>query len=70
MIPKPHTSQWERATPEQWPILFYLCYDSSLAVTDNKGKLTGERRYYKMRLGFTEAMLKRREERLSTAETF
>ena len=67
---KPHVPEWERATPEQWPILFYLCYDSSLAATDSKGRLTGERRYYRMRLPYTEAMLKRREERLSKAETF
>lgn len=25
-------TSWERATPEQYPIVAYLCYDSSLAV--------------------------------------
>lgn len=54
---------WEQAQPSDYPIVQYYCYWTSLPLFNSKGKPTGERREYYMRLPYTEAMLVRRQER-------
>jgi hypothetical protein len=54
---------WERAETAKFPILWYRCYDSSLAVFNSaktSEKASGERRYYYMRLPYTAQALMNR----------
>jgi len=31
-------TEWEQAAPDEWPVTFYLCYDSSLATYKTRHK--------------------------------
>lgn len=78
---------WEQAAPSDWPIVWYQCYDSSLAIFKTRQKAvkqkdtdmlsglddvvsaedvpTGERRYYRMRLPYTNIMIERYNQRIT-----
>lgn len=79
-------SEWEQTAPGEWPIVYWLCYDSSLAVFKTRHKVskkqddmfgdieaenadseiaTGERRYFRMRLPYTNEMIERYNQRIT-----
>ena len=56
-------TKWIPAPPEAYPIVWYLCYESSLMIFNSRGQPTGERHDYYMKLPYTAEMMARRQER-------